>query len=57
MPVSLTTRRALERERLSFTSTRPPSGVNLIALARRLPTTCWRRPGSPETGSSDASTT
>ena len=33
------------------TSTRPPSGVNLIAFASRFQITCCSRPASPLTGS------
>ena len=34
----------------AWTSTRPPGGVNLMALESRFQTTCCRRAGSPRTG-------
>src|SRR2546425_399624 len=49
LPVSRTVSSKWESTRSSTRSTRPPSGVNLIALERRFHTTCCSRSGSPLT--------
>ena len=49
MPVSLTLNSMCEFTRCSSTCTRPPLGVNLMALVSRFQTTCCRRAGSPDT--------
>jgi hypothetical protein len=46
-PVSDTRISTAPRARSACTSTRPPGGVNLTALASRFQTTCWSRSGSP----------
>ena len=49
-PVSATTISARAATPRRLTRTWPDAGVNLIALATRFQTTCWRRSGSPRTG-------
>ena len=49
-PVSSMTISAWVSARRRRSSTRPPRGVNLMALASRFQTTCCRRSGSAETG-------
>ena len=48
-PVSVTVMTTSAPAPAHSSSTRPPRGVNLIALESRFQTTCCRRPGSPET--------
>src|SRR2546428_350289 len=48
-PLSLTVRSAADSARCRRTWTRPPAGVNLIALVSRFQTTCCSRLGSPWT--------
>ena len=54
-PSSRTSSRTRSGRRRTRTSTRPPAGVNLMALARRFQTTCWRRAGSPRTAPAPSS--
>ncbi len=46
-PLSVTTISTCDSTATTRTSTRPPLGVNLIALESRFHTTCWSRVGSP----------
>ncbi len=54
-PSSRTSSRTRSGRRRTRTSTRPPAGVNLMALARRFQTTCWSRAGSPLTAPAPSS--
>src|SRR6185312_15286501 len=56
MPVSRTSISAATPRRRSTISTRPPSGVNLMAFDRRLSTTWRSRVWSPATGGTASST-
>ena len=54
-PSSRTSSRTRSGRRRSRTSTLPPAGVNLMALASRFQTICCRRAGSPRTAPAPSS--